>query len=190
MDFVLKFSTVDVTTGMSTFVGNIGTPGTTQMGTICIPVIGGGGGGGVVPPGLMSFNVYRDGGFIANVPYNGEGTEDFVNYVENNVAPGTYMYDVTAVYDLGAFGFPGETGESMVEGPDTVKVVWGYDLPFMETWSQGNFGFNDWSAASSNWKINSQVGDPAPAAEFSSAAATNRSYYYKQQDILVFELFD
>jgi hypothetical protein len=80
--------------------------------------------------------------------------------------PGTYMYDVTAVYDLGAFGFPGESGESMMEGPDTVNVVWGFDLPFMETWTQGSFGFNNWATASSNWKINSQIGNPAPAAEF------------------------
>jgi hypothetical protein len=80
--------------------------------------------------------------------------------------PGTYMYDVTAIYDLGAYGFPGESGESMMEGPDTVKVVWGFDIPFMETWSQGSFGFNSWTTASSNWKINSQVGNPEPSSEF------------------------
>jgi hypothetical protein len=164
--FAAEYRSVDVTTGMSTFIGNIGSPGSTQMGTICIPVTSGGGGGGVVPDGLLSFNVYQDTALIGNVLYNGEEVDDFVYYVHNPVMPGTYMYYVSALYDLGAYGFPGETGESMMEGPDTVKVVWGFDIPFMETWEQGTFGFNSWTTASSNWKINSQIGNPEPSAEF------------------------
>ncbi len=127
---------------------------------------GGGGNGGVVPAGLLSFNIYRDGSIIGTKPYNGEGTEDVLVYVDNNVMPGTYLYEVSAVYDLAQFGFPGSTGESALDGPDTVTVIWGMDLPFMEDWASGNFDFNNWVDTIPNWRINSQVGDDAPSAEF------------------------
>ena len=35
---------------------------------VCLGGASGGGGGGVVPDGLMSFNVYQDANFVANVP--------------------------------------------------------------------------------------------------------------------------
>ncbi|RLB67213.1 MAG: hypothetical protein DRH04_08295 [Deltaproteobacteria bacterium] len=127
---------------------------------------GGGGNAGEVPDGLLSFKVYRDGNFIAPKDYNGEGVDDVIVYVDNNVMPGTYLYEVSAVYDLAQFGFPGSTGESALDGPDTVTVVWGMDIPFMEDWATGNFDFNNWTTDAPNWKINSQVGDDAPAAEF------------------------
>ena len=122
---------------------------------------------GGVPEGLMSFNLYRDADFIDNVPYEGQGTEDFVTYVNNPVDPGTYMYDVSAVYDLSVFGFIGETGESMWEGTDTVTVAWGIDLPFFEDWAQGSFDFQGWRSEDANWKMNSSVGNDQPSAEFS-----------------------
>ena len=129
---------------------------------------GGGGGGGMIPNGLVSFNLYRDGVNIANVPYAGQGVDEWVTYVDNNVDPGTYGYDVSAVYDLTIFGFPGDYGESAWNGTDIVDVVWGFDLPFFEGWNNGTFTFQGWSFndQSANWKINSQVGDPAPSAEF------------------------
>ncbi len=129
--------------------------------------LNGGSSSGVVPDGLISFNVYRDSDSIANVPYNGESTDDTIIYVDNNLMPGTYLYDVSALYDLSTFGFPGQTGESAWEGTDTVNVVWGMNLPFFEDWAQGNFDFNMWTTGSSNWGINSQVGNDAPSAEFS-----------------------
>jgi hypothetical protein len=124
------------------------------------------GGSGTVPDGLISFNVYRDGVVIGNKEYNGEGTEEWIKYVDNPVMPGTYLYEVSALYDLGQFGFPGEIGESALEGIDTVTVVWGMDLPFSEDWKEGTFDFNSWTAGTDNWRINSQVGDDAPSAEF------------------------
>ena len=128
---------------------------------------GGGGNAGVVPDGLLSFNVYRDGNVIGTKPYNGEAVDDTILYVDNNLMPGTYMYEVSAVYDLTQFGFPGETGESALDGVDTVTVIWGMDLPFTEDWATGNFDFNNWTTDAPNWKINSQVGDEQPSAEFS-----------------------
>ena len=73
---------------------------------------------------------------------------------------------MTAVYDLTPYGFPGETGESMEEGPAKVMVDFCYDLEFMETWALGNFDDNNWTDRRANWSINGQTGNPAPAAEF------------------------
>ncbi len=127
---------------------------------------GGGGNAGEVPEGLLSFNVYRDGAIIGTKDYNGEGVDDVIVYVDNNVMPGTYLYEVSAVYDLAQFGFPGSTGESALDGPDTVTVIWGMDIPFVEDWATGNFDFNNWATDAPNWRINSQVGDDQPSAEF------------------------
>lgn len=124
--------------------------------------------GGEIPDGLASFNVYRDEMFVGTKNYNDEGVEDFIQFVDNPVEPGCYEYTVTAVYDLTLYGFPGETAESYPEGPDTVCVVWGYDLPFMEDWTEGNFDFNSWrtQAGVNNWMVHSQNGNPEPSAQF------------------------
>ena len=129
---------------------------------------GGGGGGGMIPDGLVSFNVYQDGVNIANVPYEGQAVDEHVYHVVNNLDPATYLFDVSAVYDLTIFGFPGDFGESAWEGTDTVEVVWGYDLPFFEGWDQGTFTFQQWrfNDNSDNWMINPNVGDPEPSAQF------------------------
>lgn len=103
---------------------------------------------------------------VGNVPYMDEGPGSVFTYRDNNVDPGTYDYTVTAVYDLGSYGFPGETGESPHEGPTTVDVVWGFDLPFMETWDNGSFDFNGWRVQDANWVVTPADGNPAPAAQF------------------------
>ena len=131
------------------------------------PYSGGGGpGGGAIPEGLSSFNVYRDGNFVGSKDYMGEDPGEMINYVENNVDPGVYMYSVTAVYDLTSYGFPGQTGESPHEGPIEVDVVWGMDLPFMEMWDEPNFDYQGWSVSDPNWVVSAQDGNPAPAAKF------------------------
>ena len=73
---------------------------------------------------------------------------------------------MTGVYNLAPDGFPGETGESMEEGPAIVTVDYCYELEFMETWALGNFDANNWTSDGTNWTINGQMGNPAPAAEF------------------------
>jgi hypothetical protein len=129
---------------------------------------GGPPGGGMVPDGLVSFNLYRDGVNIANIPYEDQGVDEWVTYVDNNLDPATYLYDVSAVYDLTIFGYPGDFGESAWHGTDTVEVVWGFGLPFFEGWDNGTFSFQGWrfNDQSANWVINSQIGDPEPSAEF------------------------
>jgi len=158
---------VNPATGNSTLIGPLG-PGGTQVASICAPMTGGGPGpgGGDVPEGLLSFKVYRDGEWIADVPYNDEGVNDSIWYFDNMLMPGIYEYSVTAIYDLAIYGFPGQTGESMIEGPVTVEVVFGFDLPFYEDFSGGTFALNSWTPSGENWRVSGQVGNIAPSAEF------------------------
>jgi hypothetical protein len=126
-------------------------------------------GGGPVwglPENLLGYNIYRNGTFLDYSPHTppGEITPQF--YIDEGISPGVYEYTVTAVYDISPYGFPGDSAESMEEGP--VEVIGGccFELDFMETWEQGNFEDNYWFVDGENWSVNGQVGTPSPAAEF------------------------
>ncbi|MBP6871326.1 MAG: carboxypeptidase regulatory-like domain-containing protein [Bacteroidales bacterium] len=119
-----------------------------------------------LPENILGYNVYRDMEFVAYTAHTPEEEYVMQGYVEENLEPGIYQYTVTAVYDLARYGFPGETGESMHEGPAEVVVDYCYELEFMETWSLGNFDDNNWLTDGSNWSINGQEGNPEPVAEF------------------------
>ncbi len=110
--------------------------------------------------GLIGYNLYRDGDLTAYVEH------PTTEYFDLNLDPGTYSYHVTAVYDLTPYGFAGQTGESMIEGPIDVTVTYGYDLPFTEDWNTGLFETNQWTIDGDNWRIAGQTGNPAPSAEF------------------------
>jgi hypothetical protein len=118
-----------------------------------------------LPENLLGYNIYRDGVFVNYIDQVGEMEPQ--TYVDADLDPGIYRYDVTGVYDLAPYGFAGETDESAEEGPEEVVVDYCYDLEFIETWSMGNFENNDWLSNGSNWKVNGQAGNPAPAVEFS-----------------------
>jgi hypothetical protein len=126
-------------------------------------------GGGPVwglPENLLGYNIYRNGTFLDYSPHTppGEITPQF--YIDEGISPGVYEYTVTAVYDISPYGFPGDSAESMEEGP--VEVIGGccFELDFMETWEQGNFEDNNWFVDGENWSVNGQSGTPSPAAEF------------------------
>lgn len=114
-----------------------------------------------VATGLIGYNVYREDAFIAYVEHPTQ------EYFDLDLDPGTYTYHITAVYDLTPFGFAGQTGESMIEGPIDVDVIYGYELPFTEDFTTGVFETNQWSTTGANWVIAGQTGNPAPSAEFS-----------------------
>jgi len=122
----------------------------------------GGGGGGVIPDNFIGYNLYRDFNNIAYIPYIGEDTTHYFDY---ELQPLCYEYDVTAVYDLTPYGFPGETAESMYEGPFDVCVEYGWPLAFVEDWNTGSFDPNLWNHGD-NWVVNGQFGNPLPCAEF------------------------
>jgi hypothetical protein len=117
--------------------------------------------------GLMGYNVYNHNGtFYQYVP----GPDSLSTYVFG-LDPGTYCFDVTAYYDLTVYGFPGTFGESIAQvgGPACITLNYGIDLPFFEPWDQGTFAYHDWSFQPSqgNWSVNTGLGNPAPAADFS-----------------------
>ena len=104
---------------------------------------------------------------MAYTPHTPPGEIAHQGYIDEGLQPGIYQYTVTGVYDLAPYGYAGETGESMEEGPAEVIVDFCYDLEFVETWSLGSFDDNSWLTDGSNWTINGQTGNPSPAAEFS-----------------------
>lgn len=116
---------------------------------------------GNIPPGFLGYNLYRDGDFIEFIPF---GPIPPI-YVDEGLQPGIYQYELTALYDLTSYGYPGETGESM---PLETEFIcrYGYPLEFLETWALGNFDENNWATDGPNWSINGQAGHPAPTAEF------------------------
>ena len=118
---------------------------------------------GTVPPGLIGYTVLRNGAPVAVI--NDPDTLSFVDY---GLEPGYYLYGVTARYDLTAYGYPGQFGESLPDGPLNILINWGRQLPFYEPWSSGTFSYNDWRLIPSqgNWTVDVADGLPAPTASF------------------------
>jgi hypothetical protein len=125
-----------------------------------------GGGGGDVPENLLGFNTYRNGAYQDYVEWIPGNANTLVDWYDFGLEPAVYEYTVTAVYDLEPYGLPGETAESMEEGPVSVTVTYGYPLPFFEDWQNGTFEFNEWTTECDNWRVNGQIGNPLPSAEF------------------------
>ncbi len=110
---------------------------------------------------LLSYNLYRNDSFIANIPAS--ETE----YWDLNLDQGTYNYQLSALYDLTDLGFPGQFGESLLDGPASVDIMFCSCFPFLEDWSTGQFDPNLWTVGS-NWTMDGVSGNPLPAAKFQS----------------------
>jgi len=118
--------------------------------------------GGAAPPpsnNLVAYRLYRDDVVVADIP----ATE--LEYWDTNLTPAEYCYDITAVYDLTQYGFPGQTAESIKEGTACANVHYGFPLPFFEDWTAGVFELNMWTPGQ-NWVMEGQVGNPMPSAKF------------------------
>lgn len=74
------------------------------------------------PDGLVSFNLYRDGITIANVPFD-PGSTNWGVFISDSLYPGTYIFCASALYVLDTFGFPGGIGESD-RVCDTIQITW------------------------------------------------------------------
>ncbi len=120
-----------------------------------------------IPPGLLSFNLYKNGVLIGNIPYEGQGIDVLIVYYSSGYIPGIHTLCVEALYDLSPYGFPGETGSSGIVC-DTVEVIWGYELPFTENWDSGDFEFNEWNTYSANWVVDQDNGNDKPSAKFTN----------------------
>jgi hypothetical protein len=69
--------------------------------------------------GLTGYNIYQNSGTtpVQFVPGPNILTADIVG-----LTPGTYTYGIRALYDLTSYGFPGQYGESTLEGPVSVDI--------------------------------------------------------------------
>ena len=132
----------------------------TNPGPVGLPFTLSGTGGGSTNNALVGYHIFRDDASLVQVPPSP------LTYWDLNLAPATYCYDITAVYDVSAFGFPaGTLAESSKEGTACADVNYGFDLPFNEDWTTGQFDVNLWTVGQ-NWVMDGQVGDPLPSAKF------------------------
>jgi hypothetical protein len=123
---------------------------------------------GTTPLGLVGYYLYRDGLLRHYFP-----SGDSLNFYDYDVQPGTYIYSITANYDLTSYGLPGQFGESPQTPPITVLLNCPGPMPFYEPWDLGSFAFQMWTflPAQGNWTMNTGQGNPAPAAFFNGAPA-------------------
>jgi len=133
------------------------------------------------PPGLLGYYIYRDGNLLDSLL-----NPDTLFYYDFDLDPDTYFYGVSAKYDLTSYGFPGQTDESIPDGPVSVTIIYGRLLPFFEPWTQGSFTFNDWtfSPEQGNWMINADEGNPLPDAEFPGEPPRNDYEFYLESPVL------
>jgi len=117
------------------------------------------------PENLLGYNIYRNNVFLNYQAHSG-GYEPQV-YIDSDVDPGQYIYDVSGVYDLGIYGFPGDSGESVKSGAVAVIVDYCTELAFAEDWDSGTFFQNNWITEDPGWIIDGDNGNPAPSAAFS-----------------------
>lgn len=124
--------------------------------------------GDSLPTGILGYNIYRNNIEFAFVDYPGN------EYFDLNIIPGFYSYHLTVVYDLSGYGFPGETRESIKQGPVQLDYICCYYLPYVEEFNTGYFETNEWTVDPGNWRISGSSGNDAPSAEFyHSPAVTN-----------------
>ena len=119
----------------------------------------------IIPFNLIGFNIYRSNNFIAYVGYTEPDSCYYIDPIDFYDSS-YYNYEVTALYDLNAYGFPGDTGESLPDGPAEVTSCCWNDLDFFEDWSLIPNG-NLWKFFGNNWKVDPEIGNEAPAAVFS-----------------------
>ena len=120
---------------------------------------------GEIPQGVVGYNIYRDGEVLTSIDH------PVTEYFDLNLFNPTNTYQVSAVYDLTFYGFPGETGESTYAGPLTIYLNTAHLLPFSENFTTGLFETNQWTPdgtywGDNSWKIAGQAGMPAPGAYF------------------------
>lgn len=115
------------------------------------------------PVQLLSYNIYVNEVFMDNmlvpVPY------DTLSYIfeESQLIPGLNNFCVKAVYN--------DWVSDPACVPDT--VIYGTELPFSEDWISGDFETNSWTVEGNHWAIDTEHGNPSPAAVFNGQPGIN-----------------
>jgi hypothetical protein len=121
--------------------------------------------------GLIGYKVYRDGSKIADIT-----DPDVLFYTDFIEDLAGHEYEITAYYDLAGYGYPGQYDESMMEGPKTIDIECGREIPFCEDWQSDDFATNGWilsDPTNLNWTIDIATGNQAPSADFSGQPVQN-----------------
>jgi hypothetical protein len=110
---------------------------------------------------LLGYNIYVDSTFFTNIYVDNQ--DDTAEYIFNTdeLYPGNHEFCAKALYN--------EWISDQV--CDSGLVIYGYELPFLEDWSSGNFSQNEWKTDSGNWTVEAEEGNPGPAAVFSGLPA-------------------
>ncbi len=129
-----------------------------------------------IPENLIGFNLYKNDEFRDYIEYTAPDSCFYIDpvslseYYEGSVL----IYEITAVFDMTPYGFPGETGESQPDGPAEIILPLSWlDLDFLEDWSAGTFDDNAWYITDSNWAVSQDFGNEAPCAVFMPDAPIN-----------------
>ena len=133
----------------------------------------------VAQSALTGYDIFRGNSYIHTL-YG----PDSLEYYDMNVNPGQYRYGVRAKYNLGVYGFPGQTNTSlMLWDTAYVTIHCGFPVPFHEGFDQGNFTFHNWTfqPGQGNWGI-STFKSPAPCADFSWQPVRNNYSYAMVSD--------
>jgi hypothetical protein len=115
-----------------------------------------------VPDNLLGFNLYRNGEFRGYSAYSG-GQYAFFEEPADFSESTFFEYEVSALYDMGPYGFPSDTGESLREGPAGIYSCCSDEMDYFEDWSP--YTYNYWKM-SGNWQIDPGFGNEAPSAVF------------------------
>jgi hypothetical protein len=121
------------------------------------------------PGNLLGYNLYKNDVLLGYLAHSGDDEPQF--YIDSNNMPGFYDYEVSGIYDLEPYGFPGDTGESMRVGTDLLVLDYCVPLVFNENWDSGNFTENNWQTEGSGWQISEGSGYPEPCACFQPDSA-------------------
>ncbi len=118
------------------------------------------------PPGFDSYRLYNHDTLI----YSGNERYYQSGPLEN--IPTVYSLKVSALYNLDAFGFPGEYRESEKTGPVMVEDQYGYPLDFLENWDSLSFSEHRWYFNGQNWLVHDNLGNPYPSGVFRGITGT------------------
>jgi hypothetical protein len=118
----------------------------------------------VVPGNLLGYSIYKNDVFLDFILHSGEDEPQV--YIDSNNLPGYFDFEVSGVYDLEPYGFPGDTGESVRSVPAGVSVDYCTALDFHEDWDSGTFSENQWQTEGDGWKVSNDYGNPQPGACF------------------------
>jgi hypothetical protein len=113
------------------------------------------------PVTLLGYIIYIDNGFFENITVTEPSdTIDFVPDI-SLINPGNHQFCVKVLYNEWISDAACDSG----------MVLYGFEIPFYEDWSSGNFTQNHWKTDSGNWTVEADEGNMAPAAVFSGIPA-------------------